>query len=798
MDTEDRTTNDPRCTQVTVMKVANIAFNMLIFIITLALCSVGFFLSNLPFLRKNFNDDANTALGYVAEFGMICHMFVIGLEIDPNIFVRIPIREAKVACTGLLITFLLSLFITPMLHLSYEPSIAFDVTISLVLSGTASPLLTRIINDLKIGKSDIGRFLISTAVISDLISIIMLTLGYIVFDPLDDFAFRKVRDILLILAVLVIQTILAAKCIPFLMTWVDSHNPQGKLMKGPHLIVSIASLVFVCSLSPWIAHFNMMLSTFLAGIVMPRDGRLSKLLTGKVKYFFGLLFFPVFMVWVGFQVDFSEFESHNLFTWASIAFLFAIIVGGKVFGSIISGIMLGFHWQDSVAVGLLLGIKGHFHIFMTLLAEQRNISSSSNSSAIVLVCFLTFIYAPMVVKSIIRRARKRSPTQRMALQWLNPSNELRIVLCIHGLENIQSTINFMEISQGPEEPQMTVYVNDLIELTETVASTVARGEGVDAMTITDAGVIEMRENITNTIQAYVNDHCEGIDVQRTLTLCPMATMHHEICTLAEDMLVSLIILPFHKNQQPDGKFNANHLAFRSVNRKVIIQYLYIMFLIIIVPIERMFLMHKSMYVLRYAPCSVGVLVDRGLGSNQLTGGTQSIKTAIIFIAGKDDREALAYAGRVARHSGVKLTVIRFVLDTSGSNTSSRITRSRANTVEYEEEMKEDDEYFAEFYDRHVATGHVAYMEKYLLNSGETYSTIKSLEGEYSLFIVGRGERVNSTLTAGMNDWEVCPELGPIGDILSAPDFSTTASVLIIQQHKLRGKLQGLHEEFSIM
>lgn len=192
----------------------------------------------------------------------------------------------------------------------------------------------------------------------------------------------------------------------------------------------------------------------------------------------------------------------------------------------------------------------------------------------------------MVVKSIIRRARKRSPTQRMALQWLNPSNELRIVLCIHGLENIQSTINFMEISQGPEEPQMTVYVNDLIELTETVASTVARGEGVDAMTITDAGVIEMRENITNTIQAYVNDHCEGIDVQRTLTLCPMATMHHEICTLAEDMLVSLIILPFHKNQQPDGKFNANHLAFRSVNRKVIIQYLYIMFLIIIVSIER--------------------------------------------------------------------------------------------------------------------------------------------------------------------------------------------------------------------
>ncbi|XP_076937714.1 cation/H(+) antiporter 28-like [Bidens hawaiensis] len=388
----------------------------------------------------------------------------------------------------------------------------------------------------------------------------------------------------------------------------------------------------------------------------------------------------------------------------------------------------------------------------------------------VMVSFLTFIYAPMVVKNIIERARKRSPTQRMAFQWHDPSNELRMILCLHGPENIQSAINFMEISQGPTQPSMMVYVNDMIELTDTAASTLVRGEGVDAMAITDEGILEMRENITNTINNHVRDHSEGIEVKRLLTLCPLATMHHDICVLAEDLLASLIILPFHKNQQQDGTFNTSYLEFRSVNRKV----------------------------LRHAPCSVGVLVDRGLGSIQLSRSTKCMNAAIIFIAGKDDREALSYAGRVARHPGVKLTIIRFLLDTNGDNVSSRITRARAKTTEYEDELKQDDEFFAEFYDKHVATGHVAYMEKYLSNSGETYSTIKSLEGEYGLFIVGRGARVNSTLTAGMNDWEACPELGPIGDILSATDFSTTASVLIIQQHKLRGKLQGLHEEFSIM
>lgn len=191
-------------------------------------------------------------------------------------------------------------------------------------------------------------------------------------------------------------------------------------------------------------------------------------------------------------------------------------------------------------------------------------------------------------------------------------------------------------------------------------------------------------------------------------------------------------------------------------------------------------------------------MDRGLGSTVLSRTSISLYAAVIFIGGKDDREALAYAGRVACHPGVKLTVIRFLLEATGDSVSSIITMARANSLEHQEEMKVDDESFADFYDRHVAGGHVAYMEKYLTNSGQTFSTLRSLEGQYGLFIVGRGGRVNSILTVGMNDWEECPELGPIGDILSASDFSVTASVLIVQQHSLKGELDGLQEEFSIM
>lgn len=68
-------------------------------------------------------------------------------------------------------------------------------------------------------------------------------------------------------------------------------------------------------------------------------------------------------------------------------------------------------------------------------------------------------------------------------------------------------------------------------------------------------------------------------------------------------------------------------------------------------------------VLKNAPCSVAVLVDRGFGTEaQTPGPTTSVaqRVCIIFFGGPDDREALELGGRMAEHPAVKVAVIRFV------------------------------------------------------------------------------------------------------------------------------------------
>lgn len=86
----------------------------------------------------------------------------------------------------------------------------------------------------------------------------------------------------------------------------------------------------------------------------------------------------------------------------------------------------------------------------------------------------------------------------------------------------------------------------------------------------------------------------------------------------------------------------------------------------------------------------------------------------------------------------------------------------------------------------MTTGEAGYTEKYVSNGAETVQTLRDI-GEtmdYSLYIVGKGSgRGRSVMTTGMSDWEECPELGKLGDLLASSDFDLKSSVLIIQQHK---------------
>lgn len=149
------------------------------------------------------------------------------------------------------------------------------------------------------------------------------------------------------------------------MHWINNENPEGKALKGTHLVLSLAYMVFLCSCSTWYG-YNPILSAFMAGIFFPSEGRISKWTVGKINYFLNTVYYPIFLLWVGFIADIGHFQAGNKNSWGRFGSLLLISLVGKVVGTVIGGAILGFHLPESVSLGLLLTAKGHFHVYFAI------------------------------------------------------------------------------------------------------------------------------------------------------------------------------------------------------------------------------------------------------------------------------------------------------------------------------------------------------------------------------------------------------------------------------------------------
>lgn len=178
----------------------------------------------------------------------------------------------------------------------------------------------------------------------------------------------------------------------------------------------------------------------------------------------------------------------------------------------------------------------------------------------------------------------------------------------------------------------------------------------------------------------------GLKVRLVTTVSGFTSMHEDVCNAAEDMRAAIIVMPFHKHQRIDGKMQAGKEGIQGLNVKV----------------------------LRHSPCTVGILVDRGLGgANRANNAVTNV--VVLFFVGGDDREALAFGGRLATHPCISLTVVRFLLTsmktkktedaeiTKESSSSSPGNQDEVQMVISEQDFRrdEDETFLQKFQERYI-------------------------------------------------------------------------------------------------
>lgn len=378
---------------------------------------------------------------------------------------------------------------------------------------------------------------------------------------------------------------------------------------------------------------------------------------------------------------------------------------------------------------------------------------------VIMALFTTFITTPIVV-AIHKPAKKaRSENKHRTIQRKEANGQLRLLTCFHNSRNIPSVINLIEASRGigKKGAGVRVYAMHLMEYSERPSAILmvhkARKNGLPFWNKVQDAAADQNQ-IVVAFEAF--RHLSRVSIKPTTAISRLSDIHEDICSSAEDKRVAMIILPFHKHLRLDGHLETTRTIFRHVNRKVLL----------------------------HAPCSVGILVDRGLGGTSHVSASNVDYTIIaLFFGGHDDREALTYGARMAEHPGINLVAVRFVLDpTVASETVSLDIDGNENSRP--EARSEDEEFLSNFKQiNQKEDGSIKYEEKMVKSSAETVEVIKSY-CRCNLFLVGRMAEGEVVAALGKQQQQMeCPELGPLGNLLTSSEFSTTASVLIVQQYR---------------
>ncbi|XP_047170120.1 cation/H(+) antiporter 19-like [Vigna umbellata] len=709
---------------------------------------------NEKFLNAVFPEKSITVLETLANIGLLFFLFLVGLELDMRAIRRTGRKALGIAICGIILPFILGIGTSIALRATVSKSVElfpFLVFMGVALSITAFPVLARILAELKLLTTDVGRIAMSAAAVNDVAAWILLALA-IALSGSDASPFVPLW-VLLCGAAFVIFVVFAIR--PLLVAMAN-RSLEGEPVKELYICITL-TLVLVCSFVTDTIGIHSLFGAFAVGTIMPREGSFSRVLTERIEDLVSGLFMPLYFVSSGLKTDVATIKGG--LSWAMLMLVIFNACFGKIIGTTVVSLLCEVPSTEALTLGFLMNTKGLVELIVLNIGKDRKVlNDQAFAICVVMALFTTFISTPMVMV-VYKPARRGAPYKHKTIQR-DPDTELRMLACFHNTHNIPSLINLIECSRGTgRKGKLYVYTMHLMELSERSSAItmfhMARKNGMPFWNKKRKG----KDQMIIAFQDY--EKLSSVSVRPMTVISGLNSIHEDICTTAHRKRAAMIILPFHKHQRVDGSMESLGHSFQEMNQ----------------------------LVLCHAPCSVGIFVDRGLGgTSQVQASDVSYKIVVPFFGGRDDREALCYGMRMAEHQGIFLNVYKFVtppgtslaFDAESVGESSKKDRKTVHVIDDNDydDKKQDDQLWNEFLSacNNNTQETMKYEEKLVESKGDIEIALKEMN-RCNLILVGRMPSV-----AALGSISDCPELGPVGSFVASSDFYTLTSVMVIQQY----------------
>ncbi|KDP45758.1 hypothetical protein JCGZ_17365 [Jatropha curcas] len=688
--------------------------------------------SNTKFKETVFTIESQDILGTIASLGYTLFIFLCGVKMDLSMISKTGRKACGIGFLSVTVPLVLGLGIEVALEKSWLgkdlPDKLYIVTS--VLCATPFAVVATLLSDLEILNSELGRLGLSAAMIGEMGTVGLFTLATLITVVKVISVGMAFRTLVSILA----YVILAIFIIRPAMFWIVRQTPKGRPVKDIYIIM-IVIMFFVSGILSNSFGQQIYFGPFILGLAVPDGPPLGSAVVEKLDCIVSGIFLPLFVTTSAMRAKFGSLTMNkNLLTVEAILIFVTLIA--KILSCLAASVYCKMPLNDSFALALIMSCKGIVELATyNTLRDSQDINETTFTLLLTGVLVTASIF-PVIVRKLYDPSRKYAGYQKRNIMNLKPDSELRILMCLHSPDDITSAINLLDASGPTRDSPMTVTILHLIKLIGR-AYPIFISHNIQIK----SDIASYSDNIIVSFNQYQQRKMGAVSVNTFTAVSPPKLMHEDICTLALDKLTSLIVLPFHRNWSIDGSLVSEDISIRALNYNIL---------------ER-------------APCSVGILVNRG--NLRRTKQSEHSRVAIIFLGGNDDREALAFAKRMSNGSNITMTIVRLIAK----------EEDQSSLVTWEQIL--DSEALKDLKPNGITNQDVKFIQVEVKDGPQTAYLLREMANQYDLIIVGRRNGVECAQTSGLSQWSEFPELGVIGDLLASSDLNGKASILVVQQQQ---------------
>ncbi len=334
--------------------------------------------------------EGRIVIDFLASFGLIFLMFLVGLEID---FSKVEVHGTKLFILGTFIFILtlgISIFLTTKLGLG--------LYLALVLSTSAVGLTVPTIRELGLLKSDFGQTILISAFIADFATVLLVTVFTLHFKKgITGEMFLIVLVFVLFFVVYYVGKLAIWHYPERLSAWFKSDQPSEIGVRAAFALL----LVFVALSEIADIKAIAIVGAFLAGVMLSLLFRGGTVLEQKL---FGIgygFLIPIFFINVGMQFDLGALTRGGIYL---VPMLLLMAFAVKIVPSLL--FLIWHSLKESISAGVLLSSRLSLIIAMAAVGVELGLVNTTMESAIILLALITSICCPTIFRRMHRKEKE--------------------------------------------------------------------------------------------------------------------------------------------------------------------------------------------------------------------------------------------------------------------------------------------------------------------------------------------------------------------------------------------------------